>query len=203
MREYENPITTNDEGPMGGTTSTHPAFAQIQASRVQGQTFLYGSGFVHNGYISVTISRSQLKRSLSRDWFFGRNELIEVAMSEAQWASFISSMNMGSGVPCTISHIDRHQVPQLPNPPKETGQFDNELKERLGIVEDALKKLGEQINTMPVSEKKKKELLDSLGSAMRNLTPNLKFVSDQFGEHMEDTIEKAKIEVEEIGRAHV
>ena len=198
-RPYENPITTVDDGPMDGTTTTHPAFAQISASRVSGSTYLYGSDFNHNHYVTIAICRSELKRSLSRDWFFGREEKIEVALSEAQWATFVSSMNQGSGVACTLQHIDRERVPQLPETPKKKAQYDAELKERLGIVEDSLAELEKQIDASPLSGKKKDALKSTLGAAQRNLTPNIKFVSDQFGEHMEDTIEKAKIEIE----AHV
>lgn len=195
-KRYETPVTTVDDGPMDGTTTTHPCFAQIRAARVSGSSFLYGSDFDHNHYVTIAISRSQLKRSLSRDWYFERDELIGVALSEAQWATFVSSMNQGSGVPCTLQHANRERVPQLPQAEKLKSKFDGELKERLGIVEAELAKLREQIMASPLSGKKKDALISTLEGAKRNLTPNLKFVSDQFGEHMENTIEKAKIEVE-------
>jgi hypothetical protein len=51
------------------------------------------------------------------------------------------------------------------------------------------------IKTAKLSEKAKAELCGKIVHVENNLTPNLKFVSDQFGEHMEKIVEDAKIEV--------
>lgn len=195
--KYEDPITTADEGPVGGTTTTHPCFAQIGASRVSGTgTFLYASGFKHQHYVTVQICRSELKRDLSHDWHFGREELIEVALTESQWATFVASPNQGSGIPCTLQHVNCDRVPQLPDTPKLKHQFDGELRETLQKSVGHLKALREQIDAMNISGKKKAELLSSLRMAESNITCNLSFVADQFGEHMETVIDKAKVEVE-------
>jgi hypothetical protein len=193
---YEDPVTKKGEREIDGETTTHPCFAQIGASRVSGSTYLYGSGFNHHHYVTISIMTSELNRNLSRDWHHGRKELIEVAMSESQWATFVSSMNQGSGIPCTLTHLDRKMVPQLPDSPKLKAQFDSELRERLGIVEDSLTELAKLIQGTKLSQKQKDILLSELGTAERNLTPNLKFVAKQFSEHMEGEIDKAKVEIE-------
>src|SRR5687767_12050919 len=102
-REYEKPTTTKRVGRTDrGTTESHPAYGQISASRVSGSINLYGSDFRHNHYVIVSIHRSVLDRDLSHDWPFPRQEIIEVALSESQWAHFVSSLNAGSGAQCTI-----------------------------------------------------------------------------------------------------
>lgn len=78
------PTITQDDGPRGGHTVRHPAFASIRASRVSGGANLYDSDFQHQHYVTVSIMRSELHRTLSNDWHHGREELIEVAMSESQ-----------------------------------------------------------------------------------------------------------------------
>jgi hypothetical protein len=191
---YEAPKTTDDAHKSSKTT--HPAFAQIRASRVQGGTLLYGSDFQHQHFITLQICRSELHRDLSRDWHFAREELIDVSMSEAQWATFISTLNSGGGTPCTLTHIDRNAVPQIPYNPKRREQFDADLRDTLGLVESSLSELRDKINALPVSEKKRKELLSSVECAERNLAPNLSFVAKQFGEHMETVTEHAKVEIE-------
>ena len=51
------------------TTYSHPAFGQIEVSRVQGGNgTLYGSDFRHHGYVVVRIAHSTMQRDLSRDW---------------------------------------------------------------------------------------------------------------------------------------
>lgn len=174
---------------------THPAYAMIGASRVSGITRLFGSEFTHEHYVTIRICAAELHRSLSRDWHFGRNEYIEVSLSEAQWASFVSSMNCGSGVPCTLNHLDQVPVPEISGQVKPKTTFKAELAERLKMVTDALEDLKRQISELKLSGKAQSVLLSSLECATRNLTPNLSFVADQFIEHMENTTEKMKIEV--------
>jgi len=120
-REIEEPKLVKEDHH--GKSYEHPAFGQIRASRVSGHAVLYGSDFVHQGFVTITISTSQLQRTLAREWYFGKSEVIEVALSEAQWATFVSSMNMGSGVPCTIERqAGVGLIPGLP-PPAPTQNF--------------------------------------------------------------------------------
>ncbi len=195
MREYQEPTTEIYDGPSGGTIEKHPSYGNIGASRVTGHINLFGSDFTHQAYVAIRIHTSSMKRSLSNDWTYAEDELIEVALSEAQWATFVSAMNIGDGVPCTIQHIGKKDVPQIPEPPKRKRQFQDELGEHFELVNKALQDLKTTIESSNLSGKAKKEMLNHLATAYRNLTPNQKFVADQFGEHMETQIENAKIEL--------
>ena len=96
---------------------THPAFGQVQVSRISGHTTLYDSEFNHAHYVRVTVHRSELNRSLSRDWHFAKSEIVEFDLSEAQWATFVSSFGNGSGTPCTLKFIaGQGHMPQIPEP---------------------------------------------------------------------------------------
>ena len=96
---------------------SHPAYAMIGASRwTGGKSVFHGSDFRHSSGISVTICRAVQVRSLSRDWHHAREELIRVDMSESQWAAFISTLNVGDGVPCTLRRIQGEQMPLIPLP---------------------------------------------------------------------------------------
>src|SRR3546814_14202860 len=88
MTTVEDPVETAD--PHGhGSRIDHPAFAQIAASRVRcaGGEILYGSDFPHQNFVSIRICRSSLNRDLSNDWHYGKDQMMEVNMSEAQWAT--------------------------------------------------------------------------------------------------------------------
>lgn len=174
---------------------THPAFGQIGASRVTGHAYLYGSDFSHQHYVTVRISGSELKRSLSNDWPHPTRELIEVSLSEAQWATFVSSLNCGSGVQCTISHIGMKQMPEIAAPKDRRHQIKTEADETMADGMAALKRLRAKINEMKVSQKQKDILLGALDTAERELNQNLPFVAEQFAEHIENVTEHAKIEV--------
>jgi hypothetical protein len=175
--------------------ATHPAFAQIRAGRVSGHTALYGSEFHHQNYVTVTICRSELHRSLSNDQFVGKEELIEVAMSEAQWATFVSSPSVGMGVQCTLSHVAREMVPGLPDPQPRADQFGRELAQKQETAVRALNGLRDAIVACGLSKKKAADLAGLVDSAIRDITSNSAFVAEQFGEHMEHVKEDARAEL--------
>jgi hypothetical protein len=190
--------TETDEGlagKKGGKTYHHPAYAMIGVSRVSGGKILYGSDFQHNQFIRLTVRRSSLTRELANDWYHGGNELIEVDMSEAQWATFVSSFNIGFGVPCTLCHVKGEHTPRLPDPKSRTEQFGGEATERMERSMEALAELREAIEGLNLSVKAKKELLDKVATASRNVKPNVEFVAQQFGEYMETVVQHAKVEI--------
>lgn len=107
-REIMEPVR-NEKKALGGSgveiEESHPAFGMIAASRVSGgEKALFDSDIQHHHRVVVRINTATRTRRLNHDDIFGDSTpFIEVEMSEAQWASFVSSMN-SSGVPCTIRH---------------------------------------------------------------------------------------------------
>lgn len=185
---------TND--PMSDSVERHPAYAQISASRFsvggdkRGGVPLYGSDFVHQAGVSITVRRSELHRGLSNDWPFARDELIEVVLSEAQWATFVSTMNAGMGTQCTLRHVGMEDVPGIAFAPNSKEQFQNELKDRLAEAVKTLTSL-----QALVEEGKKVPLREAVRSLKQQLESSLPFVADQFNEHVENVTEHARIEV--------
>lgn len=193
----QEPVATTEHDPMGGTTYEHPAFACISANRVSGNAVLYGSDFVHQHYVTIRIARSRLRRTLSNDWHHGDSRpYIEVKMSEAQWAHFVSAMNVGSGTQCTLYSRNGEDIPGLVEPVDRRAQFAAEADERMQRAVQALKDAAEAVRESGLSQKKQQALLGALDRASANIGCNLKFVADQFSEHMERTVEQAKSEVD-------
>ena len=88
------PITTEETRNNSKDTYqriNHPSFAEIQVSRINGHKVLYSSDFNSHNYIALRIHKSEMIRDLSHDWHHEREQYIEVAMSEAQWATLVSS----------------------------------------------------------------------------------------------------------------
>lgn len=195
MRSIQDPVETKASMP-DGKSFEHPAFGQITVHRIIGSRALYGSDFMHHNYVRVEIHESQLNRSLSRDWHFSRKTIISVDLSEAQWASFVSSFNVGAGVPCTIASRDGKYVPEFPL--RDEGQeYKAEANAKLA---DALAKIDAAIaeveaNTAGISKAKREAMLGPLRRAHQQLASNLSFVAQSFAEHMETRVEKAKVEV--------
>lgn len=174
---------------------THPAYAQIGASQVSGGAYLYGSDFKHQNYVVIRIKRSEWNRSLSNDWPFAREELVEVALSESQWATFVSSMNRGEGVQCTLQAVSGKQVPQIPHTARRSELFKQEGEESGKEAVRAIGELRDEINSSKLSQKQKDAWVSRLDFIEGRTTSNLKFTLKQFGEHMENTVQKAKTEI--------
>ncbi len=174
------------------SVQSHPAFAQISVHRVQGQATLYASDFSHQHYMTVLICRSELHRGLSNDHHFSGEELIEVALSESQWATFVSSAGVGGGTPCTLERFDRVSVPGIERTTDRRAQFKGELRERLGKAQRELAALKAEVQT---GTRAKGRLMDHIHQIEMNLDGNVGFVADQFDEHIERTVEAAKAEI--------
>ncbi len=200
----EQPVIREEGGPVGGTVASHPCFAQIQANRVSstGET-LYDSEFRHHHFIRVSIRRSTLHRSLANDQTMAGDELILVALSEAQWASFISSLNIGEGTPCTMQRLGGKLVPGLPIPSKSTEKFSDDLKKTLGEIQDEIQQISQALTDGAIGKTRARELQKRLDHAAHRLTGSTGFVADMFDEHMEGTVEKARVEVNAYATAVV
>lgn len=179
----------------GDRAFAHPAYGQIGASRATGNTTLYGSDFVHHQYVTIQISRSQLHRDLSHDWEFAREQLIEVKLSEAQWATFVSSMNSGSGVPCTLDHVGRERMPDIPLR-READVSKVELRDITGTmharvlrtIEDIEGEIGKSLSGV-----KRASILKELRQLERDLGDSIPFMVKSLDQNVENTVEKAKV----------
>lgn len=174
---------------------THPAFAQIRASRVSGNRTLYGSDFDHHNYIEITLKRSEWNRTLHHDWFFGRDELYTVALSEMQWANFVSAMNVGDGTPCTM--VRDKDVGLYPGVliTDRTEQFADEVRDQTKDAITDLRELIDAIDASGLSKTKAEGLKAKAQKALRTFQDHLPWAEKQFRKHMENSVEKAKAEV--------
>lgn len=171
----------------------HPAFAQIQVSHINGHKVLYNSDFNSRNYIALRIHKSEMIRDLSHDWHHEREQYIEVAMSEAQWATLVSSLN-STAIPCTLTYLIGECIDRLPEPTNRVNQFGSELSKHLGKAVEQLSELRKTISSLGLSKVKTENLLSMLSSAQANIMSNTQFVEKSFNEHMENQVEKAKCE---------
>lgn len=197
MREIEKP-TTNARGD-----ETHPAFAMIKANRVSvggagGGAVLFQSDIKHGSTVRITLETATRKRDLNTDWVHAEKQVVEVELSEAQWASFVSSMNT-SGVPATLRWTQADgQLPELPYEPR--------LKESMDEVRGAAEKLFskaqaamadyEQALADKAPAKVRNEALRKLHYTLANSEPNMTFAAQSLNEHTENVVQKARADIE-------
>lgn len=197
-RKIEEPVTVEDKKwpSAGSTTTTHPAFGQMSVSKPQGEVNLYGSDFTHHHFVSIDIHESEMHRDLSRDWYFARKLVASVILSEAQWAVFVSSFGRGEGVPCTIEYADGQERSRLP--PRQTWKLYREeaetsFAEALSKVKGLRSQILNAATRLP--KKAQSELVAPIDAVISSLESTLPFIKESFDKHIEDSIEKAKVEV--------
>lgn len=197
-RMIEEPQVVEGKGSSKDETlMTHPAFGQITVSRIQGRRALYGSDFEHHSFVRITVHKSELYRNLSHDRPYPTKEVVSIDMSEAQWATHVSSFGSGTGVQCTLARvIGEGAIPEFPL--RDEGQeFKIEQDKALQEALDNLKALRATIeeNVQGLSKAKQADLLRNVDQSIRKLSDSMPFIADSFAEHMENRVEKAKVEI--------
>ncbi len=195
----EKPVITPDEHGHQDHRETHPAYGLVQVSRVSGQATLFDSEFKHQHYICLRVKSAEVLRGLSNNWIHEKGGLphVEIEMSEAQWATAISSLNSGTGSPCTLKYIGNNQVPKIERDIKATDKkFKDEMRQCMAEGISAMKELESMIGEGKMSKTLRGELMEKLNSAQRACGgSSADFVADQYAEYMEGVKEKGKAEL--------
>lgn len=172
----------------------HRAFGMIGASRVQNShpgATLFDSDIQHQHTVIVKIATASRTRNLNRDWLHREKEFVEVELSESQWASFVSSMNSGTGVPCTIRHReDDYLVPGLPYEPR-LGESMDEVRT---AGDRAIAKIREAFEV--AAEKPTKANMQHLRAMIDNAPTNMHFAAVSLSEHAENVVQRARADIE-------
>jgi len=187
--------------PNDWTTDTHASWGKICVFRTSGQTDLFRSSLRHHNWITLSIRRAKtVNTGGAHDFMSDGEELIEVSLSETQFARMITSIGMGEGAACTIERIDGERMPECP--PQDRKQFviDAHNEHLDGHREDISEMLG---RLQQMLENKKRPTLRELGEIIHSLScytgnfdSNQRFYREQFQEQMEAVIEEAKTEIE-------
>lgn len=101
---------TND--PHDRKSTKHPAFGHVSASRVSGHANLFMETYPQPHFMRLSIATGELHRSLAHEDVYHGPTIVEVWLSEVQWAQMIAGVG-SSGTPCTLA---RYRDPQ-------TGEF--------------------------------------------------------------------------------
>lgn len=173
----------------------HPAWGLLGMSRVTsggtgGGAHLFDSDVQHQHYVIVRLSRAKRRRELHRDWTYGSEDIVEIAMSEAQWASFVSSANIGDGVPVTIRRLMREDMPDFPHEPRlgeSVREVRNAATRALIQIDEAMEKY--------LAHKTVGNLRD-LQSAIRNAPANMAFAAESLSEHAENVGQRLRADIE-------
>lgn len=183
-------------------TEAHESYGMIGVVRGQSTNpqNLFGSSIQHRSTISIVIHSAEHVRDLSTDWYHAQRQLIEVEMSQAQFAEMITSPNIGDGVPCTIRRIDGKLMEE---PPFESKKdiFNREFQEQMQkIVDEDTPYMQEALeilnNKSSITKGDRETIKSAISMLLQEVKSNLGFTYKQFQEQMDKTVQEAKAEVE-------
>lgn len=181
----------------------HPAYGTLTLSTITGgDKTLFGSDLGHNQRICIRVNTATLKRDLNHDWIHSDKQLVELEMSHAQFAQFITSNGNGSGTPCTLKFIrGEGMIPAIKNIESKHETFRREIKDSAAarlqhIAQElaSLRTLAE--STGSVSKKELRQIYANLARHADQLPGTMEFVVKSAEEALEKATADAKVEVE-------
>lgn len=180
-----------EESELFGKREEHPAFGMVTISHpYNANQVLFDSDIRHRGYVVLAIHRADRTRSLNRDRIHPRQKIVEVAMSEAQFARMLTQQG---GTPATIQwdmSADDPLVDELPYAPRLAESLDEVRK----AADEAMAKINEAFAAY--KEKKSAANLRALEIALGHLPANLDFAARSLHEATEDVVQQARNDIE-------
>lgn len=184
------------------TRRTHPSYGKIAFTRTNSNgTEFFGSELKQDNYVSLEIHNAEVIRDLSCDRYYSDGPtLIQVRMSSAQFAELITSMNVGSGVCCTIERLDGKKVEEY-QPQESRKEFvHNEFKQRMKQFSNQLtqkqKEAKELINKKTLSKEDMRLLNNYIEWLTQEISSNIPYFAERFQETMDTVLHEAKLELE-------
>lgn len=183
----------------------HESFGVIAAAHNHGSgPRLFMSSHRTHHSVTVRISAAYVSRALSNDYVGEGDQFVEIEMTEAQWAAFISRTNSGNGHPCTIRYYRAGDLKKAAPPPEAGGTretFSKELREHAKKMTAGLRAAVSALDRIlaggPVSKTKLKEARDDLSKAFANdfIDGGLGFTMAQGELWLDKMVESAKVEI--------
>lgn len=181
----------------------HESFAQLSFNRVQcaGGETLYGSDLKHSTVIKMELKHSTKRRGLNHDWYYGRDTIAEVTMSQNQFSELITSMNMGDGIPVTLNFTENGGHLESPKFSSKLDIHENEFKDMTKRVNKEAEELLATMNELlsgsgTVKKADRDKLIKQAELVVRDIGDNMPYVEKCFKESMDKTVTDAKGTIE-------
>ena len=185
-------------------TEEHESYAMVQFSRRHGDPGrLFGSSLKsHESHVTLKVARAKRIHSLGYDRFHAgtRGDIVELDLSAAQFAELLTTMNVGSGVPCTLRYIEGKRIQDPPDMKLEVEKVQDSFKQDM---KDLAEKCDKDVaDVTALLEKKslnkadREEILKKFYMVMMQVKQNVPFMLEQFEEATGKVVTHAKAEVD-------
>jgi hypothetical protein len=184
----------------GDEVAKHESYGQIRFSRVQGRANFYGSELQQDHFITLEIDKSEVHRGLTQDRHHTRENLMKLRMTAGQFSELITSMNYGSGVPCTLERYDGKMIQPLPEIDNRKEFVHRKFEERMKDFAKELKTNQEMakklIDKKTLSKSDQEALTFLIHKMSQEVSSNIPFFGKCFQENIDEMVFEAKLEIE-------
>ena len=177
----------------------HPAYGFIRLSRTQGGNgLLFMSPLRHDHRITIVVGEAEQIRSNNYDTYYPRRSVVEVDMSEGQFAQFICNAYSSTGAPCTIRRSETGPRPAIDVPQLKSERYRDEARATAKAAIDDLQVLKAKlvILTAKLPQKTREEIDRAVDSTTMKLSDRLPWIVQMMHEHMDKVVDAAKVEIE-------
>jgi hypothetical protein len=182
---------------------THPSYVTVRFSRCSGNPRLFGSSLdTHYGYVSLEIDRAELIRTDHDDRVSSHigGQLVRVELSEAQFATLLTTMNVASGTPGTLQRFNGKSIP---DPPKlhtkvenVKARFDEDMRARANaVLTDAIPRAQAILDAPSLKKADRAELMGILTDVANLLNDHVPFILEMMDEAVGERVVAAKAEI--------
>lgn len=188
------------------SVNEHESYVLVQFNRVGGgRDKLFGSQLkVHNNVISLKVSKAQEITDEYGDVHYyakANSKLIEVELSSAQFAELITTMNIGSGIPGTMTAFNGKSVEPPPKNAempieKVRNSFQSTMDKACESITSMRKELQVLLNKKTLTANDKQEIIKAFTQAELHIKNNAPYVLDRFEEAAEKVVASAKAEID-------
>lgn len=187
------------------SSEQHPAFGLASFSRqsiggVKNHR-LFGSSIDSFHTIRFTVSEAEVYHRLGADHFHDHKEIIELEMTEAQFAQLLTTMNSGPGVPVTIRRVNGERTPPLPDIPVEATKIRDKFRDNVEEWSKQLRTTTAEIEAIlskkgALTQVEKARVVELTSTLVGKMEGNMTFLVDQFNESVDGVLVQAKAEIE-------
>jgi hypothetical protein len=179
----------------------HESFGMVRISHRRGETELFGVDYPQQHFMALEVSTGKIERNLSGHWFYPQKLVLEINLSEVQFARLVSSPNT-RGVPCTIRHRHVGDFKKMESPPEHMATADTWKKEikgtarRIGSNLDHVRKLVDEMQYKAPTKAQLKEVAHWLQQTQQAIESDMPFVAGRMEEQVDEGVNNAKAEVD-------
>lgn len=181
---------------------THKSWGMVGLSRVffSGSQQLFGSDITNHTGIQLRVKHAAKSRELGRDWIMGDDLICEIMLSPNQFADMLANMNVGDGVPCTITWTRQDGSVEFQPEENKLSMIEADRvksdEDIMNSLKDCINQLATLVNTNKMPKTVGKETLSRLHNVYKYLdSSGSDFLRSQAKKEIENMVTEAKSQV--------